>query len=365
MKAYKPKITNSSLSIRYALMSLSLTAVGYSVITDHLSEKISYDRMSALIMVYNIIAVGLMGILSLFADRVKNKHTGVRLSALLTVLGYFLPTDFGITAKVILLALGSAVFHAFAVSSILSRSGGRSRDIGLFLGGEALGIAICQYGGFAGHFLAPFLMICAIPDDHYPSEEAETEEAPAQHRSFLPFIIIPLMICAYAVLSLEFSFFEFKWDVGFKTHFQLLAAIGLGCAVGGFAGDLIGRVMTVSISSCAGTLLICFCSDNKTLSLLGLAVFSCALAPIITETARFFPRHRAFAFSLLSAGAYLGQSALFLYGFKRVAMLFVCAGVIAVTVAADAYFSQIKLEAKVNDALADCEGEEENENEAV
>ena len=42
MKAYRPKTSNTSLTIRYALMSLCLSAVCHSVIFSHLSRQISY-----------------------------------------------------------------------------------------------------------------------------------------------------------------------------------------------------------------------------------------------------------------------------------------------------------------------------------
>ncbi len=333
MKAYKPKFTNKSLSIRYALMSLCLSSVCHSVIFEQLSDIVSYDRKSMLIILFNVISVGAMGLISVFADKVESKHTGVRLSVLLTVLGYFLPTQFGIDLKVVLLGLGSAVFNSFASSSILSRSNGKSRDIALLIGAQSIGIALSSFAGFFGHLLAPLLMILAIPSDKYKmdveSQEKATESLPF---SPLPLLLLPL---SYLLISYEFSSFIFPWNIWHKTQLELLLFIGLGRAVGGFISDRLGRVITVAASACSGTALIYFCADDKRLSLLGLFLLSMPLAPILTAFTRLMPNRPAFSFAIMSASAYLGQVLWGFIGFKVISMLLISAVVIAVAVAAE------------------------------
>ncbi len=333
MKEYKPKISNTSLSVRYALMSLCLSSVCHAVIFDHLSGSVSYDRTSMLVILFNVISVGAMGLISVFADRVESKHTGVRLSVFLTVLGYFLPTEFGINLKVVLLGLGSAVFYSFASSSILSRSNGKSRGIGLLIGGTGIGLACASFAGFAGHFFAPLLMIFAIPSDKCQKDNV-TEEKTVEK---VPFSPLPLVFLAlsYLLLSYEFSSFHFAWNVSPKTQFQLLLMIGLGCAVGGFVSDRLGRIITVAVSACTGTALICFCDDGKRLSLLGLFLLSMSLAPTLTAVTRLLPKNPAFSFALMSAMAYLGQILRHFVRSNGISMLLISAMIIAVTVAAE------------------------------
>ena len=345
MKAYRPKASNASLSIRYALMSLCLSAVCHSVIFSHLSKKISYDRMSMLIILFNVISVGAMSILSIFADRVNNKHTGVRLSVFLTVLGYFLPPSFGIDLKIVLLGLGSALFYSFASSSVLSRSSGKSRGIGLLIDGQSMGLACASYAGFFAHLLAPLLMILAVPSDKYQSDDTE-EEKTAKRSAFslLPLLFVGL---SYLLLSFEFSSFRFDWNLSFKTQFQLLFVIGLGRAVGGFLSDRIGRIITVAASVSSGTVLICFCADDKRLSLLGLFLLSMSLAPMLTSVARLFPKMPAFSFALMSGASYLGQVFKHFAALNGILMLLTSAMIIAVTVASELPFMQKTQESEV------------------
>lgn len=314
-------------------MSMCASSVCCSVIYDHLKDSISYDRMSMLAVLFNVISVGGMGLISVFADRVENKHTGVRLSALLLFLGYFLPAKFGVDLKVVLLGLGSAAFYSFASSSVLSRSGGKGRDIGLLIGGTGIGIACASFSGFAGHFFAPLLMILAIPMDTYP-KPAQTAESADNETAFSPLPFVFLML-SYLLLSYEFSSFNFSWNVWFKTQFELLFAVGLGRAVGGFLSDLTGRMITVAASSSVGTMLIFLSPDNKQLSLLGLFFLSMSLAPTLTSFARLSPKNPALSFAVMTLAAYLGQVLANLIDFSRITMLLVCAVLIAVTAAAE------------------------------
>ncbi len=339
MKAYKPKMTNSSLNLRYALMSLCAEAVCYSVITGHLYHHVSFDRASVLLILFNIIAIGGRGILSVFADRVNNKHTGVRMSVFFMIAGYFLPVKFGINIKVILLAIGNAAFHSFASSSILSRSKGKSGPIGLFLAGDAMGLALSSFAGFLGHLCAPLLMIFAIPDDRYSEAEDGFEDASAKMPLHLPFVMIPMLMAAYSLLFFVFSSVNFPWNTWFKTEFQIYALIALGRALSGYIADKLGRLITVAAASVGGTLLIFFCSDAKGVALIGLLLLSMPLPLIIASALKYLPKHPAFVFSLMSAAAYFGQVLWLLTDFKRISILFICAFVLAVTAASEASFA--------------------------
>ncbi len=338
MKAYKPKMTNSSLNLRYALMSLCAEAVCYSVITGHLYRHVSFDRASVLLILFNIIAIGGRGILSVFADRVNNKHTGVRMSVFFMIAGYFLPVKFGINIKVILLAIGNAAFHSFASSSILSRSKGKSGPIGLFLAGDAMGLALSSFAGFFGHLCAPLLMIFAIPADRYSEGEDGFEPAYPKTPLHLSFVMIPMLMAAHSLLFFVFSSVNFGWNTWFKTEFQIYAFIALGRALGGYICDKLGRLITVSASTVLGTLLIFFCSDIKNAALIGLLLLSMPLPLIITSALKYLPRHPAFVFSLMSAAAYFGQVLWLLTDFRHISMLFICAFVLAITAASEASF---------------------------
>jgi hypothetical protein len=194
-------------------------------------------------------------------------------------------------------------------------------------------MAIATFGGFAGHALAPILMILAIPSDKYEKGD-ECEEKPSREARFSAFPILFSMLACF-VLSYEFSSLSFSWNVIYMTQFRLLLAVGLGRAVGGFVSDLFGRIITVSASACSGSILLFFCSDNEHLSLFGLFLLSMSLTPTVTAIARALPKHPALSFALATLSLYLGQSFCHLVDFARISMLFICAVLIAVTFASE------------------------------
>ena len=325
------KRTNSSMAIRYAVMSVGASAVPYSVIFGQLKNYVSYDRQAVLIIMFNIIAVMGRTIVSVFADRVKNKHTGVRLSVLFTVMGLYYPVAFGINAKVILLAIGSCIFHSFASSSLLSRSNGKARDIGLFVAGNALGTALGIFADFFGYVTAALMMIFAIPDDRDTDLEIVNEPDQAKVKTKSRLIFIPLLMLSYALLYLLLASLHFPFNSFFKTECLLFISIAIGRALGGFVSDLIGKTMTVCCGMGGGSLILFFCSDNKILSMVGLALVSLSLAPIISLSTKYLQRHPGFVFALLSAASYFGQCLsyfikldvlLVLIGFAVIALVF-------------------------------------------
>lgn len=335
----KQRRTNSSMAIRYAVMSLAVSTVSSSVIFGHLSYYSSYDRIAVLAILFNVIAVMSRAIVSVFADKVQNKHTGVRLGVLLTIMGLYYPVDFGINAKVILLAIGSCIFHSFASSSLLSRSKGKGRDIGFFLAGSALGTALSTFSHFFGYVMAALLVIFAIPDDDYQdiaSNEPEIENDSIKLGQ--RFIFVPLLMLAYTCIYFILSSLHFSWNVWFKTECLIFAALAVGRALGGVISDLIGKTMTVTAGVGGGALLLLFCSDNKILSLIGLALVSAALSPTVTLCHRYLPKNPGFVFALLSAAAYFGQSLTMFIKLKGATLLLVGAFVIALFFSSEVRF---------------------------
>ena len=335
MKEYKPKATAASCNIRYALMSMGAEAVCAYVMFKTVGEAVSPDRLSVLTLIFNIIAVTGMPLISLFADRVSNKHTGVRLGVLLMVLGYYYPVSFGIDPKVIILALGSCMFHSFAASSILSRSRAKSTGISIFLAGSALGFAFYVLSPFFCHILTVLLIICAIPDDCSEYEIAETsKENPAFSGKAAALVSAVVLTISYCLISYGFSSLSFEWNTFFKNQFLLIAAIGFGRAVGGIAADKLGRLFTVCAGAVGGSFLIVFCSDSKKLSLVGLALLSMPFGAMIASAFKRAKKHPAFIFSLFASAAYFGQELTFYFPIKSEKTLILTASGAVIAVAA-------------------------------
>lgn len=337
MKEYKPKITAASVNIRYALMSMGAEATCAYVLFKTIAGSASPDKLAILTVLFNIIAVMLRPIVSIFADRVKNKHTGVRLGTLLIVLGYYFPVSFGVSTKVVILALGSCFLHSFAASSILYRDSGKSAGISLFLGGSVMGLAFYTFAPFLCHILTALLMACAIPDD--TAEEPESISNPVKAPANIAVTVVAsiLLLSSYSFLFYGFSSLNFEWAGFFKTKFLILAAIAIGRGIGGIISDKLGRLFTVCAGALGGSLIIAFCSDSKKLCLVGLILLSMPLGPMITSLSKRCTKNSGFVFALFSATAYLGQELTFYVPMKRpIIIILIGAGALLAVAASEA-----------------------------
>ena len=325
MKEYKPKTTEASGNIRYALMSMGAEATSAYVLFKTVASSVSPDKLATLVLLFNIIAVMLRPLIAVFADRVENKHTGVRLGTLLIVLGYYFPVSFGVSTKVVILALGSCIMHSFAASSILRRDGGKSIGISLFLGGSILGLALYTFSPFVCHIFTAVLIICAVPDDNYKITEPKEKAVIYSVHPSVTLISAALLLISYSLIFYGFSSISFDWAGFFKTDFLILGAIGVGRAFGGIVSDKLGRLFTVVAGSLGGCAIIFFCPDHKKLCLIGLFLLSMPLGSMITALSKRSLKNSGFIFAIFSSFAYLGQELTFYAEMKRPALLFLIA----------------------------------------
>ena len=318
MKAYQPVPSRSAMAIRYAFMNLTASCAACAMLTGKLRLHVSPDRLLFLTLLFNLIAVCGRLLTSLFADRVQDKHTGVRMAVMVFSLGILWPVEFGITLKVILAAVGTCLLHAFTVSSLLARSDYRAESIGLYAAGGAIGIAFARYAGLLGYLAVGFLMIFACPSD---KSERLPDAAEKRLPKAPPTPLAPLFVLALLTViaggSYLFGSLSFSWDSGFHTHMMHIAfAIAIGRFLGGWLADRIGTATTVVGGLVGGTMLLLYAADNKLLALAGLILLSFAAAPTVMLVFRLMPSHPGFIGALASAAAYLGMQTVKLYPMK-------------------------------------------------
>ncbi len=307
MKAYQPRASASSTVTRYALMHLAEACAAASILFGKIDRHVTDDRLLMLVILFNTLAIGARGLVALVADRVTYKHTGVRLGVLLFALGFLWPVEFGIDAKVILTALGSAVFHGFSTSSVLERSAFRAADIGFLAAGAALGTGLGCYGAFYGYPGLALLMILACPSDR---GETLPQAALMRHKKApktpLTPLMLPLLLLCVTALSYLVSTCDPAVGSGRKALLLLTVATALGRALGGVIADGLGGPVTLAASLGGGTALLLFCADSRALSLTGMALLALSAAPMITLVFRYLPCHPGFAASLAAGAGYLG-----------------------------------------------------------
>ncbi len=308
---YKKTDPVSSDTIRYSLMYLTEACAAVCLLLGKVSRHVSADRLVLLTILFNAVAIGGRGLVALFADRVKNRHTGVLLGVMLFFLGFFWPPEFGVDPQVMLAAVGSALFHGFSASSVMAKSAFKSSGMGLLLAGAALGTGLGVYAKFFGYIAVLLFVVLACPSDRSEELPDHTENrCPEAPKTGLAPAFVPLLLGAVALSSYTVSSLDFSWNTDRKTALLLVLAMALGRAVGGFLSDRFRNLLLLPLSLGGGALVLAFLADgNRYLALGGLFLFSLSAAPILSQIHRFLPAHPGFAVALGGGAAYLGYAA--------------------------------------------------------
>ena len=343
MKAYETRMSAASISTRYTLMNMAEACACAALLFGKVRRHVSDHRFILLVILFNVIAIGTRGFVSLVADRTPHsRHSGVRLGVLLFALGFLWPVEFGITLKVVLAAVGSAIYHAFAAASIQAKSAFRATGIGFLAAGAVLGTAIGRYAAFYGYLSILFFMFLACPTDKC----ADLPEAKEDRRFKAPqtapaFVFVPLLLMSIGALSYTVSSLRFAWDVNRKTMLLIALAMAFGRALGGMVTDRLGYTVTLAASLGGGTILLLFCTDSKLLSLGGIALIAMTAAPLLSLLFRCMPCHPGFSVSLAAGMAYLGYVALKYYPIRAGLLPLIGGVVLLIAVGCDRFLHVI------------------------
>ncbi len=294
---------------RYSFISLVANATCMALMLGSMSYSTSDDKLSLLIILYNILSIAPRTLISVFADRVSNKHDGIRLFTMILFLGFAFPTEFGATTKVVFMAIGSAGIHSFAASSLLSRSEFKAYDIGMFMAGSLLGVGLAEYSKIFGYLAAAFLLMAATPSDSgegLPEAYTKREEK-APKTALAPIMIVLLLISAMCLGVLRGTV-SFDWNRGRKMVLVVSGAAAVGRFIGGYLFDKLS-LFAAAASLGGGAALIIACSDSKLFSLVGIVLISMAYPMIASICFRFMPRHSGASFSLVVTFSYFGYLA--------------------------------------------------------
>jgi hypothetical protein len=324
------------MATRYALMNFAEAGAAFTMLFCKIERYVSADRLVLLVILFNAVAIGGRALVSLFADRVGNRHMGVLLGVMLFSLGFFWPVDFGIDFKVGVAAVGSAIFHAFSTSSVMAKSGFKASGIGALAAGAALGAAVSNYKHFLGYiFLVIFILAaCASDKSEAIPDACEDRKTKAPKTAFAPILVL-LLLGALGAVSHQMASLALPWDVNRKTILLLALALTAGRFLGGLISDLIGALPTLAVSLAGGSLLLMLKGDKTLFVLAGVALLSVAVAPLLTLLFRLMPCHPGFSVSLATGVGYMGYVLAKLVPAKSSYLILIGGGTLLVAAAAD------------------------------
>ena len=313
MKEYKIKGSASTMVTRYAFSNMMADAACFAIMLGTVPLHVSADKFAVLLILYNILSIAPRALISLYADAVKNRHTGVLLGVMLIFLGFMWPFEFAVTPKVVLLGIGNAVYRSFSGSSVLAHSGFRASDVGSYIAGGVIGAAFARYVQFYCLLALPLLVFAAGPSDKAENlPEAHESRLPKSPKTALaPLFAVLLLLCCSVGSYLNYGI-SYPWNKGRKVMVMVAFAAALGMLVGGYLFDRLSGYM-LAASLVGGTALLIFCPASRNICLLGIMLVNMAIPAVLALLFRFMPRHPGFSVSLAACFGYLGYAATHLF----------------------------------------------------
>lgn len=302
----------TSLGVLHALVDTVSMAILYREVA---LQRLPYDSLCQLVLVYNCVAFGLQPPLGCLCDLLGRPRL-VAMAGILAGAGALVLSDVHAIAAAVTVGVGNALYHVGAGSVVLRMGGGRAALAGLFVGPGALGvwagIWLGSHDGLSRGILAVALGLAAAylvamgEVEAADGPEAPPGEASAACRVMAGACVVALL-GSVAIRATVGGALSGAWAAQGPALTLLLALVAvLGKGMGGLLADRVGwRLVAV------GSLLVLAPLAARALVDPGFAVLctwfaQLSMAITLAAVYRFMPRWPATAFGLPSLALLLG-----------------------------------------------------------
>ncbi len=294
-------------------MNLAVNALAH-LLTDAVCAAVLFGRAGAGLtefLLYNTLAFSTQCILGPAVDRLRRHEALTAAAELLVVLGFILPLP--VLFRVVAVGIGNSVFHLGGGTAVLRESGGRARNLGLFVAPGSVGLTLGTLFPGAGTVYAAALTLCALAMLilRARSPMRETSRPPTAMGTFKPgalWTALPLVL-AVAIRALGGSAVSFPWKDSTERVLLTASLIFAGKAAGGFLCDRLGPGKTALLSLPAAALCVAFFPDSMLLSLLGQFLLNLTMPVTLFLLYRAMPDSPALAFGLAASALWPGTIA--------------------------------------------------------
>lgn len=281
-----------------------------------LVESVTPVRLAILIAAYNGIAFAMQPLVGLVVDRVRALHIAAVIGLAAAGLGMF-AAGVDPWMSVVLMGLGSALFHVSGGALACAATPGRSTGPGFFTGPGVIGLSIGAVCGLtvnnADVFVVAALIIAIIAVTKTTMASHGTAPFAGNHNDRLYAILaIALLVLGTAARSSVWTATQTVIMNDGDVLLLLGVAAGVGKMLGGLAGDKLGpRVATVGSLVIACSL---FLAPTLSRFVLAILLLQSSTPIILAAVVRRMPRFPATAtglvlgFALALGGFFLMQT---------------------------------------------------------
>ena len=308
------------LGVLHALVDAACVAVLYSEVA---LDRLPYETLTALVLLYNSLAFGLQWLLGIVADLAGAYRLtaagGTWLIAAAVITEPIYPW-----AGAVLAGIGNACFHVGAGAVVLRQSRGRAAECGIFVGPGAMGLATGLWLGLnSGLWRLPaiVLLLCSnlmllrevlmdsapapAPLRSPPSHEFSPSPCPAprppgKHPEVSRLLTVPIMLLlgSVAIRSGVGGLLSGSWRTSAFAAFSLAAAAMTGKCIGGLVSDRLGWRVSNTLALLVAAPLVAAGLQWFDAALPGMLVFQFTMPVTLAAVYLALPRWPGFAFGL-------------------------------------------------------------------
>ena len=313
--------SNSDTLTTYAILNALAEGSVFGIIRYLIQPQMMGWEFLHYLLLYNVLAFGLMPLVGILTDLTANKHLYVQTGFLMIFCGLLFPSSFtrvvplalGLKIKTVFLGVGTAMFRSAAAGVILRRSEHTSRDIGIFLSTAPLGLATVLLKPTFSMYLVVIGMFVAARDDHCRefgdavAEKAEEERKAGKRAKRLTAGFAAALTVGLVIAAAMRAYLGEAVDIVFTSDKKMIllitVALVAGRAIGGYLSDFVGCTLLSAVSLSAGGYFL-LAADGRTVWLaMGLFFLNLTLPALYHTAAEMIPRAPGFAAGMISAAS--------------------------------------------------------------
>ncbi len=286
------------LGVIHALVDASCIAVLYSEVA---LDRLPYDTLTALVLLYNSLAFGLQWLIGILAD-IKGAYRSTAAVGIWLIVAAAVMEPFYPWAGAALAGAGNAFFHVGAGAVVLRQSHGRAAESGVFVAPGAIGVVTGVWLGLnSALWRRPIIALLACSSllllRFIPSITLPSAQRP---RATVAWLAVPvaLLLGSVAIRSAVGGLLSGSWRTSVFASFALAAAAMTGKCIGGLLSDRLGWRSSSTLALLLAAPLVAAGLQRFDAALMGMVIFQFTMPVTLAAVYLAFPRWPGLAFGL-------------------------------------------------------------------
>jgi FSR family fosmidomycin resistance protein-like MFS transporter len=286
------------LGVIHALVDAACAAILYAEVA---LDRLPYETLVALVLLYNSLAFGSQWLVGILAD-LKGAYRFTGAFGTLLIAAAAVAAPLYPWAGMVLAGIGNACFHVGAGAVVLRQSYGRAAESGVFVGPGAIGLVTGLWLGLNSELwrlptIALLLCSSLLLLRLMPSFAAPAVPRPRATASWLA-LPIALLLGSVAVRAAIGGLLSGSWRTAAFTTFALAAAALTGKCIGGLLSDRLGWRSSSTLALLLAAPLVVAGLQQFDAALTGMLVLQFTMPVTLAAVYLALPRRPGLAFGL-------------------------------------------------------------------